>query len=560
MANTGLLRDWLWFYQNGGKLARYSNVNKTSRFNLTVKEAVDNYKIDTSLVSGLPDNEMIAHDSIRFENVLGGVGNNGYINTVESINEDLVIIGGKFNEFNNETCNSCIFLQPRLNTDFNLNFSQSIFPRHVNVYKNGGIGEIRKIRAKYIPLGGPNPYWDVVFCGDYDTFEFNGVPYPSSGFDIIRITKNTNTKVISYTYKEWTNVFNGQVFDFDFSREFEVDDREVYIVGNFTAHNGAYTPGIIKYDYRDGTVKDHFTDSQFSAPTFQGTKTVVRSIKKEVSTGSGVVLNRYSIAVGGLFTYKNALNETCNNFIITNTSGRFNNSTYLHSGKALHNFGQGRITDITHIYQTNGDVDYGISGEFSSYNGYSSHGFVVLRYSSSSTGSRTIFDIVYPKSNVNVRGTVKGILTPKGVNTTRSLYFYGDFTDMQLITRRDYSLPELINPYLSGLNGICRYEWESWITYTSGGIGVNTSSTRLKQGFWGGTVNDMVRIKNVSQPGYVYEVYMVVGSFKENINGTKSFGIAILVMEQITPASGIKPGPSFSIYPNSEYYFNPDNK
>lgn len=556
MANTGFLRDWKWFYQNGGKLSRYSNVDKTSRFNLTVKEAVDNYKIDMSLVSGLPDNEMIAHDSIRFENVLGGVGNNGYINTVESIDENLVIIGGKFDEFNNESCSSCIFLQPRLDTDFN--FSQSIFPRHVNVYKNGGIGEIRKIRAKYISA--VNPQWYVVFCGDYDTFQLDGVSHPSSGFDIIRITKDTNTGVKSYTHMGWTNVFNGRVLDFDFSREFEVDKREIYIVGNFTTHNGTYTPGIIKYDYRDGIVKDYFTNSQFSAPTFQGTKTVVRSIKKEIDSG-GIVIDRYSIAVGGLFSYKNALNETCNNFIITNNSGNFNNSIYLHSGKALHNFDYGEITDITHIYQANGDVDYGISGVFSSYNGYSSYGFVVLRYSPSSTGSRTIFDIVYPKSNVDVHGTVKGILTPIGdTRDTSSLYFYGNFTDMRLITKSSPVSPELTNPHLSGLNGICRYERNNWTTYTSGGIGINTSSTGLKQGFWGGVVNDMVRIKNISQPGYVYEVYMVVGSFRENINGTKSFGIAILVMEQITPASGIKPGPSFSIYPNSEYYFNPDNK
>lgn len=57
MANTCFLRDWLWFYQNGGRLSIYSNVDKTSRLNLTVKEDRDNYKIDRSLVNRLPDNK-----------------------------------------------------------------------------------------------------------------------------------------------------------------------------------------------------------------------------------------------------------------------------------------------------------------------------------------------------------------------------------------------------------------------------------------------------------------------------------------------------------------------
>ena len=73
MANKGLLHDWVWFWQNGGQASAKNptTVNKTSRLNLTVSEAKNNYRLNKDLLNGLSNNTMIAHDAIEFLTALG---------------------------------------------------------------------------------------------------------------------------------------------------------------------------------------------------------------------------------------------------------------------------------------------------------------------------------------------------------------------------------------------------------------------------------------------------------------------------------------------------------
>lgn len=121
MANTGLLRDWLWFWQNGSNYAKQPNtVNKTSRTNLTVLEAKTAYSLNSSLLTGLPNNEMIANDSIEFKYFIAdlyGIDVNDCIRHI-----DYYYVVGSFNMVNGIACNNIV----RLNLDFSVDTTFNI--------------------------------------------------------------------------------------------------------------------------------------------------------------------------------------------------------------------------------------------------------------------------------------------------------------------------------------------------------------------------------------------------------------------------------------------------
>ena len=468
MANTGFLRDWLWFWQNGSSNAKNPNsVNKTSRYNLTVQEAKDNYFLDESKIdNALHSNEMIAHDSIKFVKFYGGV--DGYVNDLDC-DRNFLYVAGVFDKANNYPSKNIV----RLKTESGVNYDPPVIVDQdfkVGSGFNGRVETCCLIRNETTNQG-----VKLYVGGEFTSY--NGVPCNNIVCLNLDGTVDTSFNIGSG--------FNGTVTCI--RKHPDINNNSIYVSGNFTTYKGVSRPYIVRL-LENGNIDTGFTQTNFSGVILNFTFFWVDVVNND----------RYYIALGGQFSYTDTKGRACNNLVFTELDGTdFNNIKSVSNWSPAWIF-DGPVSKVSVEYYSNGTTckNLIVSGNFTKINTSTRQGFAKFTYRGFFAADRFF--------NTNYGGYGGDVISYRNETNSNTLIFGGSFDTIttNIGTKQN-------------LNNLCHIIDENNAIADGGNIGL---------GAWGGGINRIIGSK------YNNMIY-IGGSIVETTTGTRTGALMFLKID-----------------------------
>lgn len=472
MANTGFLRDWKWFWDNGSINAKNPNsVNKTSRYNLTVQEAKDNYLLDESIIDNtLPSNEMIAHDSIKFVKFYGGV--DGYVNDLDC-DRNFLYVAGVFDKANNYPSKNLVRL--KTTTGYTYDYPPVIVDQDFKVGSgfNGTVETCCLIRNETTNQG------VKLYVGGSFT-SYNGTPCN-------RIVCLNLDGTIDTTFNIGTG-FNGTVTCIRRHPDVNSGNTSIYVAGNFTTYKGVSRPYIVRL-LENGSIDSGFTQTNFPGVILDINFFWVDAVNND----------RYYIAIGGQFNYTDTRGRVCNNLVFTELNGTdFNNIKSVANWSPAWIF-DGPVTKISIEYYASGTTckNLIVSGQFTKVNNTTNRGFAKFTYRGYFSSDN------YFSTDINgYGGDVISYINETNSNT---LIFGGLFNSITTKNNTKYNL-----------NNICHIIDQNSAQISDGGsIGL---------GAWGGSIKRIISNRTKT-------MLYIGGSIRETTTGTKTGALMFLKID-----------------------------
>lgn len=468
MANKGFLRDWKWFWDNGSANAKNPNsVNKTSRYNLTIQEAKDNYLLDEDIIDNtLPSNEMIAHDSIKFVKFYGGV--DGSVNDL-ACDRNFLYVAGVFNKVNNYPSKNLV----RLKTITGVNYDPPVLVDQdfkVGSGFNGPVETCCLVRNVHTNQG------VKLYVGGSFT-SYNGIPCNNIVCLNLDGTINTNFNI--------GTGFNGTVTCIRQHPDANNGNTSIYVAGNFTTYKGVSRPYIVRL-LDNGNIDYGFTQTNFPGVILDINFFWVDAVSND----------RYYIAIGGQFNYTDTRGRVCNNLVFTELNGTDFNNIKSQTGWSPAWIFDGPVSKISIEYYANGTTckNLIISGDFTKINNVSRVGFAKFTYRGFFT-NHTYF-------NCNDGGYGGDVISYINETNSNTLILGGSFNSITTKNNTKYNL-----------NNICHIIDQNSTQISDGG--------NIGLGAWGGSINRI--IGNINNT-----MIYIGGSFKETTTGTKTGALMFL--------------------------------